>query len=123
MQAATAPVANSTNTPNITNGTNTAASVVPVVTLVATAAPTPTTVSNPPKIKLYSSAEIAGMKFSGNTTFIARYKLVPNVIDASQQDDIPDGYVATIFLPGFGRTWADGSYKPKLLYIRHGKDK
>lgn len=123
MQAATAPVANSTNTPNITNGTNTAASVVPVVTLVATAAPTPTTVSNPPKIKLYSSAEIAGMKFSGDTTFIARYKLVPNVIDASQQDDIPDGYVATIFLPGFGRTWADGSYKPKLLYIRHGKDK
>ena len=61
--------------------------------------------------------------YEADTTYQAVYKRVENVIDASQQDEIPDGYVATIFLPGFGRTWADGSYKPKLLYIRHGKDK
>ncbi|RFT37979.1 hypothetical protein CG398_06520, partial [Bifidobacteriaceae bacterium NR003] len=45
-----------------------------------------------------------------------------NVIDASQQDKIPDGYVATIFLPEIGHRWSNGEYKPKLLYIRHGKD-
>ena len=61
--------------------------------------------------------------YEADTTYQAVYKRVKNVIDASQQDEIPDGYVATIFLPGFGRTWADGSYKPKLLYIRHGKDR
>ena len=121
-QTATTPVANSTNTPNITNGTNTAAPVVPFVTLFAAAAPTPTTVPTQPQIKLYSSAEIAGMKFDENTTFVARYKLMPNVIDASEDDKIPDGYVATIFLPEIGHRWNNGEYKPKLLYIRHGKD-
>ncbi|EPI40845.1 InlB B-repeat-containing protein, partial [Gardnerella vaginalis] len=121
-QTATTPVANSTNTPNITNGTNTAAPVVPFVTLFAAAAPTPTTVPTQPQIKLYSSAEIAGMKFDENTTFVARYKLMPNVIDASEDDKIPDGYVATIFLPEIGHRWNNGEHKPKLLYIRHGKD-
>ena len=102
--------------------TNTATSV-PVMTLFAAMTPSTTTVPNPQKVKLYSSAEIASRKFARNTNIVPHYKLVKNVIDASQQDEIPDGYVATIFLPGFGRTWADGSYKPKLLYIRHGKDK
>lgn len=102
--------------------TNTAMSV-PVMTLFAAMTPSTTTVPNPQKVKLYSSAEIASRKFARNTNIVPHYKLVKNVIDASTQEEIPDGYVATIFLPGFGRTWADGSYKPKLLYIRHGKDK
>ena len=102
--------------------TNTATSV-PVMTLFAAMTPSTTTVPNPQKVKLYSSAEIASRKFARNTNIVPHYKLVRNVIDASTQEEIPDGYVATIFLPGFGRTWADGSYKPKLLYIRHGKDK
>ena len=116
------PVANLANTPNTADGTNTAASVVPVMTLFAATVPTPTTVQTPPESKLYSSSEIAGMKFNENTTFVARYKLVPNVIDASKDDKIPDGYVATIFLPKIGHRWSNGDYKPKLLYIRHGKD-
>ncbi len=115
-------VANSTNTPNIANSTNTAAPAVPVMTLFAAAVPTPTTVQTPPKIKLYSNAEIAGKKFDKNTTFVAHYKLMRNVIDASENDKIPDGYVATIFLPEIGHRWSNGEYKPKLLYIRHGKD-
>ncbi|MFU0550950.1 InlB B-repeat-containing protein [Gardnerella pickettii] len=123
MRENAASVANSANTPNATDGTNAAAPVVPVVTLFASAAPTPTTVSNPPKIKLYSSAEIAGMKFDKNTTFTAVYNKTPNVIDASKQDEIPDGYVATIFMPGYGRKWSDGSHRPKIMYIRHGKDR
>ncbi|MFU0468694.1 InlB B-repeat-containing protein [Gardnerella vaginalis] len=73
--------------------------------------------------EILQSSSISTNKYDANTTYQAVYKRVENVIDASKQDEIPDGYVATIFLPGFGRTWADGSYKPKLLYIRHGKDK
>lgn len=118
-----ASVENSANASNATNGTNTASPVVPVVTLFASAAPTPTTVTTQPQIKLYSSAAIAGMTFKENTTFIAHYKLVPNVIDASNEDKIPDGYVATIFMPGYGRKWSDGSHRPKIMYIRHGKDR
>lgn len=97
-------------------------SALPVVTLFAAVAPTPTTVQTPPKTRLYSNAEIAGMKFDKNTTFTAVYEKMENVIDASQQDKIPDGYVATIFLPEIGHRWSNGEYKPKLLYIRHGKD-
>ncbi len=73
--------------------------------------------------EILQSSSILKNAYEADTTYQAVYNRVKNVIDASQQDEIPDGYVATIFLPGFGRTWADGSYKPKLLYIRHGKDK
>ncbi len=73
--------------------------------------------------EILQSSSILKNAYKDDTTYQAVYKRVENVIDASKQDEIPDGYVATIFLPGFGRTWADGSYKPKLLYIRHGKDK
>ena len=122
MRQDATPVANSTSTSNTMNGTNAATPAVPVMTLFAAAAPTPTAVPTQPQIKLYSSAEIAGMKFDKNTTFVAHCKLMPNVIDASEDDKIPDGYVATIFLPEIGHRWSNGEYKPKLLYIRHGKD-
>ncbi len=81
------------------------------------------TTDNVKSDEILQSSSILKSAYEADTTYQAVYKRVENVIDASQQDEIPDGYVATIFLPGFGRTWADGSYKPKLLYIRHGKDK
>ena len=81
------------------------------------------TTDNVESDEILQSSSILKNAYEADTTYQAVYKRVKNVIDASQQDEIPDGYVATIFLPGFGRTWADGSYKPKLLYIRHGKDK
>ena len=81
------------------------------------------TTDNVKSDEILQSSSILKSAYEADTTYQAVYKRVENVIDASQQDEIPDGYVATIFLPGFGRTWTDGSYKPKLLYIRHGKDK
>ncbi|MFU0513177.1 InlB B-repeat-containing protein [Gardnerella greenwoodii] len=83
----------------------------------------PLTIDKVKSDEILQSSSIFKNAYDANTTYQAVYKRVENVIDASKQDEIPDGYVATIFLPGFGRTWADGSYKPKLLYIRHGKDK
>ena len=81
------------------------------------------TTDNVESDEILQSSSILKNAYEADTTYQAVYKRVKNVIDASQQDEIPDGYVATIFMPGFGRTLADGSYKPKLLYIRHGKDK
>ncbi|MFU0480952.1 InlB B-repeat-containing protein [Gardnerella vaginalis] len=117
MRQDATPVAHSTNVPNTTNGTNAATPAVPVMTLFAAVSPVPTAVPNPPQITLYSSAEIAGMTFDKNTTFVAHYKLVPNVIDAKSKDKIPDNYVPYVFTPGFGRIWDDGSYNPKVVYF------
>ncbi|WP_422111286.1 InlB B-repeat-containing protein [Gardnerella sp. DNF00571G] len=113
----TTSAANSTNTSNIANGTNTATSVAPVMTLFAATAPTPTTVPKSTTPRLYSSAEIAGRTFKEDTTFVAHYKLVKNVIDAKSKDKIPDDYVPYVFTPGFGRIWDDGSYNPKVVYF------
>ena len=71
---------------------------------------------------LLTYEQILKKPYSEDTTYQAVYEKMENVIDASQQDKIPDGYVATIFLPEIGHRWSNGEYKPKLLYIRHGKD-
>ncbi|WP_421788286.1 InlB B-repeat-containing protein [Gardnerella sp. DNF01141] len=99
-------------------------SAIPVTTLMVNGPESVTSVDVPDTKKdLLTDEQIRNKIHDADTTYEAEYDQIQNVIDASKQDDIPDGYVATIFLPGFGRTWADGSYKPKLLYIRHGKDK
>ncbi len=99
-------------------------SAIPVTTLMVNGPESVTSVDVPDTKKdLLTDEQIRNKIHDADTTYEAEYDQIQNVIDASQQDEIPDGYVATIFLPGFGRTWADGSYKPKLLYIRHGKDK
>ena len=72
---------------------------------------------------LLTNEQIRNEIHDANTTYQAEYDRIPNVIDASQQDEIPDGYVATIFMPGYGRKWSDGSHRPKIMYIRHGKDR
>lgn len=99
-------------------------SAIPVTTLMVNGPESVTSVDVPDTKKdLLTDEQIRNKIHDADTTYEAEYDQIQNVIDASQQDEIPDGYVATIFMPGFGRTWADGSYKPKLLYIRHGKDK
>ncbi|KXA17484.1 InlB B-repeat-containing protein [Gardnerella vaginalis] len=117
MHEGTTSVANSANTPNTANGANIAAPV-PVMTLYAATAPSPTTMPNPQEVKLYSNAEIADLKFDKDTTFVAVYKLVKNVIDASTTKKALEGYIPAVFLPEIGHRWMDGEYKPKLLYIR-----
>lgn len=99
-------------------------SSIPFTTLMVSEPESVTSVNVPDTKKdLLTNEQIRNEIHDANTTYQAVYDQIQNVIDASQQDEIPDGYVATIFMPGFGRTWADGSHKPKLLYIRHGKDK
>ena len=90
---------------------------VPVMTLFAATASSPTVVPNA-EPQLYSNADIASMKFDKNTTFIAVYEQIKNVIDASTTKKTLEGYIPAVFLPEIGHRWKDGEYKPKLLYIR-----
>lgn len=99
-------------------------SSIPLTTLFVNQPTSATSVNvSDTKKDLLTDEQIRNERHDENTTYQAEYDKIPNVIDASQQDEIPDGYVATIFMPGYGRKWSDGSHRPKIMYIRHGKDR
>ena len=99
-------------------------SSIPFTTLMVSEPESVTSVNVPDTKKdLLTNEQIRNEIHDADTTYQAEYDKIPNVIDASQQDEIPDGYVATIFMPGYGRKWSDGSHRPKIMYIRHGKDR
>ncbi len=100
-------------------------SSIPFTTLMVSEPESVTSVNNVPDTNkdLLTDEQIRNEMHDADTTYQAEYDKIPNVIDASQQDEIPDGYVATIFMPGYGRKWSDGSHRPKIMYIRHGKDR
>lgn len=99
-------------------------SAIPLTTLFVNQPTSATSVDAPnTNNNLLTNEQIRNATYSEDTTYQAEYDKIPNVIDASQQDEIPDGYVATIFMPGYGRKWSDGSHRPKIMYIRHGKDR
>lgn len=99
-------------------------SSIPLTTLFVNQPTSATSVNvSDTKKDLLTDEQIRNERHDANTTYQAEYDKIPNVIDASQQDEIPDGYVATIFMPGYGRKWSDGSHRPKIMYIRHGKDR
>ncbi len=99
-------------------------SSIPLTTLFVNQPTSATSVNvSDTKKDLLTDEQIRNEMHDADTTYQAEYDKIPNVIDASQQDEIPDGYVATIFMPGYGRKWSDGSHRPKIMYIRHGKDR
>ena len=64
-----------------------------------------------------------GKTFTNATyTFVAQYKEQPYILDSSQQDTVPEGYVPLAFLPGPKHTWKDGSTRPYIFYIQSGTD-
>ncbi len=66
---------------------------------------------------------IYGKAFSDATyEFVAQYKKQPYILDSSQQDTVPEGYVPLAFLPGPKHTWKDGSTRPYIFYIQSGTD-
>ncbi|MES5160925.1 InlB B-repeat-containing protein [Fannyhessea vaginae] len=66
---------------------------------------------------------IYGKVFSDATyEFVAQYKKQPYILDSSQQDTVPEGYVPLAFLPGPKHTWKDGSTRPYIFYIQSGTD-
>ncbi len=108
--------------------------VLPFTTLVQTDTPTGTTVTNivlsaedlkPENLTktLRKLEAIYGKVFSDATyEFVAQYKKQPYILDSSQQDTVPEGYVPLAFLPGPKHTWKDGSTRPYIFYIQSGTD-
>ena len=108
--------------------------VLPFTTLVQTDTPTGTTVTNivlsaedlkPENLTntLRKLEAIYGKAFSDATyEFVAQYKKQPYILDSSQQDTVPEGYVPLAFLPGPKHTWKDGSTRPYIFYIQSGTD-
>uniref|UniRef100_UPI0023F25205 InlB B-repeat-containing protein n=1 Tax=Fannyhessea vaginae TaxID=82135 RepID=UPI0023F25205 len=108
--------------------------LMPFTTLVQTDTPTGTTVTNivlsaedlkPENLTntLRKLEAIYGKAFSDATyEFVAQYKKQPYILDSSQQDTVPEGYVPLAFLPGPKHTWKDGSTRPYIFYIQSGTD-
>ena len=108
--------------------------VLPFTTLVQTDTPTGTTVTNivlsaedlkPENLTktLRKLEAVYGKAFSDATyEFVAQYKKQPYILDSSQQDTVPEGYVPLAFLPGPKHTWKDGSTRPYIFYIQSGTD-
>ena len=108
--------------------------LMPFTTLVQTDTPTGTTVTNivlsaedlkPENLTktLRKLEAVYGKAFSDATyEFVAQYKKQPYILDSSQQDTVPEGYVPLAFLPGPKHTWKDGSTRPYIFYIQSGTD-
>ena len=108
--------------------------VLPFTTLVQTDTPTGTTMTNivlsaedlkPENLTntLRKLEAVYGKAFSDATyEFVAQYKKQPYILDLSQQDTVPEGYVPLAFLPGPKHTWKDGSTRPYIFYIQSGTD-
>ena len=108
--------------------------LMPFTTLVQTDTPTGTTVTNivlsaedlkPENLPqtLRKLEAVYGKVFSDATyEFVAQYKKQPYILDSSQQDTVPEGYVPLAFLPGPKHTWKDGSTRPYIFYVQSGTD-
>ena len=108
--------------------------LMPFTTLVQTDTPTGTTVTNivlsaedlkPENLTntLRKLEAVYGKVFSDATyEFVAQYKKQPYILDSSQQDTVPEGYVPLAFLPGPKHTWKDGSTRPYIFYVQSGTD-
>ncbi|RFT25724.1 hypothetical protein CG392_05665, partial [Gardnerella vaginalis] len=72
-------------------------SSIPFTTLMVSEPESVTSVNNVPDTNkdLLTDEQIRNEMHDADTTYQAEYDKIPNVIDASQQDEIPDGYVAT----------------------------
>ena len=108
--------------------------LMPFTTLVQTDTPTGTTVTdivlsnkdlnpeNLPKTLRMLKAKYGKTFTNAIYTFVAQYVEQPYILDSSQQDTVPEGYVPLAFLPGPKHTWKDGSTRPYIFYIQSGTD-
>ena len=59
-------------------------------------------------------------QFKGKTTYRAIFKKVYHILDSSEVDTVPAGYVPVAVLPAPGHTWEDGSRDPYIKYVKSG---
>ncbi|WP_311436395.1 InlB B-repeat-containing protein [Fannyhessea vaginae] len=59
-------------------------------------------------------------QFKGKTTYRAIFKKVYHILDSSEVDTVPAGYVPVAVMPAPGHTWEDGSRDPYIKYVKSG---
>ncbi|MFU9945976.1 InlB B-repeat-containing protein [Fannyhessea vaginae] len=73
-----------------------------------------------PQVDITSDTRAITEQFKGKTTYRAVFKKVYHILDSSEVDTVPAGYVPVAVMPAPGHTWEDGSRDPYIKYVKSG---
>ena len=73
-----------------------------------------------PQVDISPDKRAISEQFKGKTTYRAIFKKVYHILDSSEVDTVPAGYVPVAVLPAPGHTWEDGSRDPYIKYVKSG---
>ena len=73
-----------------------------------------------PQVDISPDKRAITEQFKGKTTYRAIFKKVYHILDSSEVDTVPAGYVPVAVLPAPGHTWEDGSRDPYIKYVKSG---
>ncbi len=73
-----------------------------------------------PQVNISPDKRAITEQFKNKTTYRAIFKKVYHILDSSEVDTVPAGYVPVAVLPAPGHTWEDGSRDPYIKYVKSG---
>ena len=73
-----------------------------------------------PQVDISPDQRAITEQFKGKTTYRAIFKKVYHILDSSEVDTVPAGYVPVAVMPAPGHTWEDGSRDPYIKYVKSG---
>ena len=73
-----------------------------------------------PQVDISPDKRAITEQFKGKTTYRAIFKKVYHILDSSEVDTVPAGYVPVAVMPAPGHTWEDGSRDPYIKYVKSG---
>ncbi len=73
-----------------------------------------------PQVDISPDKRAITEQFKNKTTYRAIFKKVYHILDSSEVDTVPAGYVPVAVMPAPGHTWEDGSRDPYIKYVKSG---
>ena len=73
-----------------------------------------------PQVDISPDKRAITEQFKNKTTYRAIFEKVYHILDSSEVDTVPAGYVPVAVLPAPGHTWEDGSRDPYIKYVKSG---
>ncbi|WP_420027773.1 InlB B-repeat-containing protein [Fannyhessea vaginae] len=73
-----------------------------------------------PQVNISPDKRAITEQFKNKTTYRAIFEKVYHILDSSEVDTVPAGYVPVAVLPAPGHTWEDGSRDPYIKYVKSG---
>ncbi|MFU9921695.1 InlB B-repeat-containing protein [Fannyhessea vaginae] len=73
-----------------------------------------------PQVNISPDKRAITEQFKNKTTYRAIFKKVYHILDSSEVDTVPAGYVPVAVMPAPGHTWEDGSRDPYIKYVKSG---